>query len=248
MSFPEPNAAEEQNAILKDTAVFSIGSYASQFLGVINSIALRRFLGPESMGVFVLLRVLLGYCGYASLGTTKAAFREIPFFRGKGNLEEAEAIKNQVFTFSIANSILPALGIMGYVLWKHAGMSSYVTWGLVAISLVVILQRLNDYYLTLLRAGKQFVLVSKATIITAAVDLLVTFTLVIKWQLYGLYAGLILSVLINLTFIHWRARYCFKPTWDMKRMKRLLTLGIPLLLLAFSYEILRSIDKIIIGK
>ncbi len=242
------DSSKNKNQIIKDTVIFSGASYIAQFLGVINSVLLRRFLGPEQMGIFVLLKVVMNYCGYSSLGTTKAAFREIPFFKGKGNQEEAELIKNQVFSFSIINSIIPALLIVGYVALKREDYSPVICWGLMVTALVVIMQRIYDYYLTLLRANKQFVLLSKIKIVSILVDLAVTIGLVWKWGLYGLYAGLVLSFVFNFTYAHLHARYEMKWCWNSKKLKGLLKIGIPLLLLSFSYEILRSIDKVMIGR
>ena len=68
--------------ILKDTVGYSLANYISQAIGMVNSVLLRNFMGPTSMGVWSVIQVILGYCGYASLGTTRALARDYPILRG----------------------------------------------------------------------------------------------------------------------------------------------------------------------
>ena len=67
-------------------------------------------MGPAAMGVWSILQVILGYCGYASFGTTKAMARDYPYLRGKGQHEKAERLKDMTLTFSMVMSFIPAPG------------------------------------------------------------------------------------------------------------------------------------------
>jgi len=121
---------QDKQAMIKDATVYTIANYIAQGLGIVNSIALRRFMGPAAMGVWGILQVILGYCGYASFGTTKAMARDYPCLRGKGEHEKAEQLKDMTLCFSILMSVIPALIILGYLFVRWEQILPVLRYGL----------------------------------------------------------------------------------------------------------------------
>jgi len=244
----KPSSHSNKISVLKDTLKYSTASYIAQFLGVINSVALRNFMGPAAMGVWSILQVILGYCGYASFGTTKAMARDYPYLRGKGQHEKAEQLKDMTLTFSIVMSVIPAILIVAYLIvkWHHLNPSFRI--GLIFISAFLFLQRFYDLLVTLLRSDKKFDVLSQLIVVNALGGLAVTFLFVYKWNIYGLLAGTLFVTLGCFFFIQKIHPYSFRRYWDTAELWKELRLGLPLVLIAFLAQFLKSLDKLIIAK
>jgi len=136
--------AIKKRLMFKHTLRYATANYVVQILGVVNSIALRRFMGPTSMGVWSFLQVILGYCGYASFGTTKAMARDYPYLRGKGENEKAEQLKDMTLTFSMLMSIIPSLILFGYLFVVWSTLQQALRIGLAFLGAFLFLQRFSN--------------------------------------------------------------------------------------------------------
>lgn len=238
----------KKKSILKDTTHYSIANYIAQGLGIVNSIAMRRFMGPTAMGVWSILQVLLGYCGYASFGTTKAMARDYPFLRGKGDHEKAEKLKDMVCTFAMAMSVIPAAVLTGYLCIKGKNLEQPLYIGMVFLTFFLFVQRFNDLLLNLLRSDKQFGTLSQLVILNALGTLAITFIFVAPWGIYGLMAGTAILTLLSIGFMYKKKPYHFRFYWNNRELWKELRLGIPLVAATFLGELLKSIDKWILAK
>ncbi|MCM8775256.1 MAG: oligosaccharide flippase family protein [Candidatus Omnitrophica bacterium] len=238
----------KKKSIITDTAAYAAANYVAQGIGIVNSILLRRFMGPVSMGIWSLLQVILGYCGYASFGTTKAMARDYPFLRGKGQHAEAERLKDMILTFSILMSVLPAAGLLGYLAVRGDALDPLFRFGLVFIAVFLFVQRFYDLVMILLRSDKRFMALSQLIVINAVGILVVTALLVHRWNIYGLFFGTALVTFICLVFVYKVNPYRFKFYWNTQELVRELKLGVPLIATSFLVSFLKSMDKLIIAK
>ena len=92
--------------IIKDSTVYTISTVLSQFLGMFTSIAMRRFLSPEMMGIWTTFLVILNYALFAHLGVFTAIEVKIPYLRGKNQNGELQNMRNIAFTMAIALSAI----------------------------------------------------------------------------------------------------------------------------------------------
>lgn len=237
-----------KKSIINDTLTYASSNALAQVFGIVNSIALRRFLNPAFMGIWSILQVILSYCGYASFGTTKAMARDYPFHKGKGEFEVAEQIKNMTLTFTMIMSILPAAGIAGYLFFKGNQLEHAFKIGLCYLVPFLFLQRYYDLILGLLRADKRFNTVSIVTILSSVGGLLLTFTFVLHWQFYGLLVGTPLLLMSILWIIFKRNPYRFVFFWNVPLLLQELKLGIPLVGTGFLFVFLKGLDRIIIAR
>ncbi len=239
---------QNKKSILKDTTHYSIANYIAQGLGIVNSIAMRRFMGPTAMGVWSIIQVMLGYCGYASFGTTKAMARDYPFLRGKGENEKAEKLKDMVCTFAMSMSVIPAAILVGYLCLKGKHLEQPLYIGIVFLVFFLFVQRFNDLLLNLLRSDKHFWTLSQLIVVNAIGTLAITFIFVAPWGIYGLMAGTAVVTLASIGFIYKKQPYHFKFYWNNRELWNELKLGVPLVAATFLGEILKSLDKWILAK
>ena len=98
--------------LVKDTVKYSTSRFISQFITFFRSIIVARYLGPAKYGLWNALSLILEYSRYSDLGTKNALNREAPFYRGKGDFEKVNEIKNVVFGMVVVPSLLIALAIL----------------------------------------------------------------------------------------------------------------------------------------
>lgn len=234
--------------MLKDTLVYGGANYISQALGIVNSVLLRRFMGPAAMGIWSVIQVLLGYAGQASLGTTKALARDYPLYQGKGMGEKASHIKDVTYSFCMAMSVVPALALAGYLWMNWHGMDAAYRAGILFLVFFLFVQRFYDLLLTLLRSDKQFKVLSEIVVLNATGGLIITIALVFFWNIYGLYFGTAVLTASCLVYALKRKSYTFHFSLDWTEIKQQLKLGLPLMAVTFLISFLKGQDKLILAK
>ncbi|HOG24352.1 MAG TPA: oligosaccharide flippase family protein [Candidatus Omnitrophota bacterium] len=238
-----------KSEVFRDTAKYISSQYLAQFFGFIISFAMKRFLGPSMIGIWNVVLLIISYSSFAHLGTVEVAYRDIPFYKGAKQLEKAERLKNEAFTFSMIASIVPAICIVLYALcFKDSFKTPNLFLALLYAAVLMICQRAYDYYTTLLRANKAFTIISQVTILAAACNLILTFLLVWPFKLYGLFAASLLNVFLPFWFVSSKARYRISWTLSRDGLVAMLKIGFPLFLLGLCSMTVSSIDKIIIAK
>lgn len=246
MSFADTN--QTRTRFFKDTLIYATANYMSQFLGFFNSIFLRKFLGPASMGVWGLMQVILDYCGQASLGTTRAMARDYPFYKAKGELQKADDIRDTTLSFTMLMSWLPFFAILGYIFFKGKTLDPAYLYCLYFLLGFLFLQRFYDFIIMLLRSDRKFKTLSLIIFFNSVFGLVATLTAVRFWGLQGLVwsTALTMALLIG---IAWKAEaFKFRFLIYSKELTNELRAGLPLALGAFLIIALRGLDKMIIAK
>jgi O-antigen/teichoic acid export membrane protein len=237
--------------IVKDVLKFTSARSITQGIGFFTAIALRKFLGPFYMGIWSLLKVVLGYASHSTLIMNKGAAVKIPLHSGEGDREAEDNVKNIVFTFILVVSVLTSLALLIASVVLRQRYPVVVIVGLVALSFYMFLDNLCSFYQMLLRAKHNFSVLSKAIIFEAIINLTLIMLLVRKFELYGLYITLIITALLNLIFMHLFAGYKVKLIIDKKKLLGLWEIfrtSIPIVLVSLLYWVLGTLDRIMIGK
>ena len=237
-----------RSAIIKDAGIYAGASYVSTFLDAANGILLRNFINPAGMGVWALLQVILNYSRYITLGTGPALVREIPVYRGRGDEKKADEIKNSVFCFSMLTSVILSIGIILWAVFFRRSLSPEMLWGLMAIAVVLILQRCFNLYVVLLRAYRHFKMTSLIAVLSSAMTLFLTVSLVWKYGFFGLLAATILGYIATIWIIQKKNYFKFKIEFNRALLKDLSVFGLSLIAVNFAVTFLGSIDRIVIPK
>lgn len=238
---------QKKEQIIKDTFKFTSARYISQGIGFFTALAMRRFLGPFYMGIWSLLKVLLGYVAYLFLGVDKGVANVIPLYAGQGDAKEEEEAKNVSFSFTLLVCVLTGIALLvaAFVL-RHKYPKEVIT-GLCALSAYVILVNLCAFYQIILRTKHNFSVLSRSIIFEAAVNLVLVLFLVSNFKIYGLYATVILVAVLNLIFMHHLAGYRFNFTFKMEKISGLIKVGFPITVVSLLQWALASLDRIMIA-
>ena len=238
----------KKKEIFKDAGIYSISSYLAQAFDILNGILVRRFLGPANMGIWAFLQVIQNYAKHSALGITTATARDVPYFKEKGDTAKVEEVKNLVFSFTILASILTAAGICAYALLHQPRFSPPIFYGLFAVAALIVLQRVYNLFVVLLRANKEFIFAGLLNIVSSALSVAFTFVLTWKFKLYGFYAGMISNYIVLVYFIFSKTRYRFSFSLSWKAILPLLSLGSAVLIADILRSVLVSIDRLVITK
>lgn len=232
--------------ILAHVSVYAGATFLTQAITLVASVASRRFLGPTQMGIWAFLQIIETYASFSALGTTNAVTREIPFYLGKKQEKEAEEIKNNVFTFAFLSSVIVSAGILIYALAFRNTLSKELFWGLCFVSLLILLQRISDLMITVLRAYKQFGIASREMIYSAIVNTIAVAVLSYYFRIYGFMWAMALSFLFNIVYMLFQYPFNIRLRLNARVIKKLIAYGFPLMILGSLAAIYMTIDKLMI--
>ncbi len=234
--------------ILKDVFKYTSARYISQGIGFFTAILLRRFLGPFYAGIWSLFKVFLGYFSYTVAPVNMGASYKIPFHAGAENREEEEEAKDVAFTFTLAVSVITSVALLVAAVALRNRFPLAVTVGLCVLATYLIFDRVCGYYMLVLRAKKNFSVMSRALVFDAVINLAFVMLLVRNFKVYGLYAMVLLVTVFNTLFIHYLARYKAALKFDWKKIKELFRFGFPIMIVGMGGWMLNSLDRIMIAK
>ncbi len=234
----------EKEQIIKDSLSLTVTNYAAYFVSLLRGFLVRRLLGPNLFGFYSILTVIRGYGGYSNLGTRTAAEKELPYLIGKKDCAKVERTKNVAISF-----IILAASIGTFILFLSTFFYAYsdiLQKGIRIISLVIFFTEISSYFTIILRSYKRFILIGKVTIFSSLVGLVAATLLTYFFSLKGALFSLVLVPIFIASYIWLKTNYRFKILFDFKETKKLIKIGIPLIVLTLMYLTMISIDRIMI--
>ena len=245
-------AAAEGDRAVRDSLIVTIGGQLERAIGTLTALALKWGLDPASHGVYSGLRLLLDHANRASLGIGRGAVQEIPVLRAEGREDEARRVADVAFAACSAAAILYAAGLLAFAWWRwprgpSAGpMDRVWSLGLIAVALLVLVKRYQDFLIALHRAHRRFALTTELAILDAIV--FAGMVVVGLWLagLWGLLAAIGLMALFNVAYLHARHPMRLGWAWDGPIAARLLRVGLPILANSAALAALMSLDRVLI--
>jgi O-antigen/teichoic acid export membrane protein len=232
-----------------DMAAVGGSTLFCQVLSAVNSLVLRAALDPTQMGIWQGLKLLLGYANYANLGVSKGAARELAIAMGSGQTDRARRGLNLAFTVNTLTSMIYGACLAGAAVWLgREGELLGNPWssGLLALAVLVVVQRHQTFYVTILRCQQAFALTSLVSVVEGSLTLVAAGAAAWRWGLPGLYGGTLLTLLATLLFLRWQGVQPLACDWQWDEIKRLVAIGGPILLGGLAAVLLQSLDKLMI--
>ncbi len=238
----------KKKEIFKQIGIYSGSTQLAQLITLVAAILSRRFLGPLQTGIWSVLQIIVDYSKYSTMGTMEVVTREIPYLIGKGEPAKAEKIKNIAFSFILSTSIFIAVCIALFSFLCRNFFSQEITYGLLSVSVLIVLQRINNLLISLLRCYKKFEVEAGLMIVSAMVNAVLVAFLTYCFKIYGFIWAMILSFLFNIIYILWRFNFHFGWEYNGSELKKIMSYGLPLMIIGVLMLGIRSADKIVIVK
>ena len=238
----------EKKRLLQDATLFSASLLLSRLLLSIRGIIIPRVLGPNLYGIYNGVLILPDFIDHFHFGSLSALKREIPFCYGKNDFNQAQRIRNLVFSQYMGSVLISTFIIFcaaTFFLSDHySPLFIHALW---LVCPLIVLQTMVDAYLeNLLRTDNRFDILSRSEIFKSLVGFLIMLVLIWYWHLYGLIASMILASSLKGIYIYNKTDYHFSLVWDFKELKRLLKIGFPIIFGVILLTFFNSQDRILI--
>lgn len=233
-----------------DSLLVTVTGVACQVLAICNSLILRMVLNPAQMGIWQTLKLLLAYANYANLGISKGATRELAIAEGRGNPATAQRGLNLAFAVNTLGSLAYGGVLAAAAIWiaLSAGGRFAGPWtvGLLAVALMVTVQRHVTFHVTILRCRQVFAATSRLAVVEGALTLVVATAAAWMWGLGGLYWGTLAVMVGSYAYLRYGGIQPLRWAWDRPEIGRLIGMGGPMLLAGAGMTLFQSLDKLMI--
>jgi len=239
----------QKRSIARSTLFVLVANGVSSVLGLLRGFYTARLLSPGDYGAWTLISSLLSYTNYADVGINTGFILEAPRLIGRGHLEQAQHVQQQVYTITLLIcGTLAGFGMAIAFLPLPFTASQMASLRIVA-SAVLILALLN-YYHVVARIQDRFDLISLSTVVAAAVATagivaVATMARSVPVELVALTAVLGSGAAALSLGIGTRPALAWPPDGDL--LRRLIRLGLPVSLLPIAFTLFQSVDRWVVA-
>jgi O-antigen/teichoic acid export membrane protein len=233
----------KRESILQDTTYYLPSNFLGQFIALLRGIIVRGVLGPLNYGwLYIFNNLILKYTSYTDIGLINAMDREVPLRRGRKENTEEKEIEDNVFSCVLILSIIIGAAIFIYSIVTKKTFFPGFSSVLKIFAVFLVLHRLSTFFSIFLRTHKKFKLLSKLNVLRAAAALVFIMLFAKRFQLSGIFGAEIIALILFLILCMRGFSHPFSISFNLKRIRNLIGIGFPLLLLSFVAITIRSVD------
>lgn len=229
--------------ITKEIGQYTFARYLSEFFLAARGFIIARFLGPSSYGIWNMLKVFISFAEYSHLGSFDAMSREIPHNTGRGHEYQNQDMKRVAFTYSFLLSLL--LSVFVCVISFTSYFSEYRV-EVQLSSLVFLCISLHWFNQHVLKGEKKIYELSWYMFGYAFLNTAVGLSLLFPFEIQGLLVGMVITFLILFVALYAKKHLEFRFSFDVKKYKKLIKIGYPILLLSLVFLLMQKIDSILV--
>ncbi|MDY6843280.1 MAG: polysaccharide biosynthesis C-terminal domain-containing protein [Spirochaetota bacterium] len=238
------NSGQAQQVILGSANVLG-GIIGSSILGVFRSLIIAGGLGPSLYGIWNILMVIFSYNSFVHLGLMHGMNKEMPLLIGKGDVVQAEKIKDNTFWSVLIIAIIANIFL---IIASFIFQDRFQKGIMIAICILAINNMLFQLYIfltSLLRTDKAFGVLGLANILLSLMSLacVILFFKFLSNKLYGALFALLLGYLFVGIFIFYQMKYRIKLTLNLHLTINIFKIGLPIIIIQTGYILFTSIDR-----
>ena len=236
-------------------SIFTIGlsyvfiRYIVLGISFIKTIIIAYYLGPERLGIYAILILIVEYLNYTNLGVFDSMNRDVALHLDKSN--KREEIKNL-----IANSLGFVAIVMTIMLIVFFSSSIFINLDAVfeksiiqylpIVFLLVLVYQLKQFIVRYLRLYERYMTLGFLELTTQSINLLGVFIFIESYQINAvLYSILISNIfLVSIGFIYTRE---ITLRFNFSVIRNLITSGTPMLFYSIFLFLFLSIDRAMIA-
>lgn len=222
---------------------------ASNIIGLIftalASMWCANLVGPQQMGVFNTLQLIVNYSPILTFGILNGLNREIPHAIGQSDTTKVYKLAGAAHFISLLASWVSAfiMLIIAFIAYNKG----YKDWslGFLVFAAIVPISLMRFFVEITYRTGNDFKWLSITKIITSILAVaLVPILYKVAWE--GLLLRAILFAWIGYNLLWLKRKIISTPIWNTEAIKLLLKSGFPIFIVGFIYSALLSVDRLII--
>lgn len=228
----------------KTPILYSGGSIAKAFSAMIVGFVIAKFISPVDLGIWTTINLAVTYSFFLQSGIINGLNLELPYAYGKGNDDDAKIMAGTVQTFTIVTSgLVFILGLLYFLFTPQQDVK--IKYGILAITLVIMLTYYQNYLLSTFRSKNSFVKLSFIQISNAFVNL-ATLIFVVYFAFFGLLIKAVLVILTYVLFLHFSRPIKVGLIWNNSAFIKLIKVGLPIFALVYLDSLSSTIDKLLL--
>ena len=233
-----------RDRIAKEFTFYSISFVFMQIVNIALAVFIRNILGPEQMGVWVALQIVLTYTKYSNLGLAGAASREIPYEKGRGHIQQVDEIRNSSYTFTLLVSAVLSAGMIVGAFFVQKSLGTIYGVSLMTLAFLSFFQRSSTFCIAMVRAERRFDFINRFNVYSSIANAVLIVLLVQFFKLYGYYAAMVLSFAFNFFYLVGFSGISFRWQWNWPLLMSLFKMGIVLVFVNLVDTFFVSVDKL----
>jgi O-antigen/teichoic acid export membrane protein len=227
--------------LLRSAGQFSAATLFAQAAGLARTYLAARLLGPTVYGTWLGLRLIVDYGNHLHLGAISGMHREVPLSRGRADQHEVESARETAFAFTLYTGLFGMMACAAAAFFVRDALERSI---LLAIAVVLLVNQLRAYYVTLLKADNRFREASVGSGLGSAAAL-GSVPFIYFFGMAGFVWGLVGMLCVETGYLVWCAGVP-SPRLSAPMLKRLLAFGVPTTMIAFAEVLLSSVDRTVI--
>ena len=225
-----------------DSAVLSVGVGTFQAARLVVNLVAAGVLGPSGFGAWIVLTLILQYASFVTLGIPNGAGREVPVRLGAGQSDSAAFVEDVSLGGTLLAALAGALLAMGATL-ALAGPADADRYAIALLmGLAVATQQLYLLSQVLFRSRFAFRAVA-GQMVLAGVVVLVSGLGLLRFGIVGLTASVVLANVVALVAAVALLPRRPRVRWDAGQTRRLISVGLPIMLAGFAFIVLTTADR-----
>jgi O-antigen/teichoic acid export membrane protein len=209
-------------------AALAGGNLLSNGLRMVGGVLQNRYVGPEVLGNFNGIGLVLGFTRFLHLGVFNGLNRELPYYIGRNDQLRARELASAAQAWAIVLGVVVGVPFLAVAAWQALGGHYMLASGWLANGVFGFVFFYATIYLpATYRTSHDFARLSSVNVIQNAVALLLVYA-VFAWGFYGLCLRLAVPVLLGVLLLRRWQPIRVGPQWSLPRLKHLLIVGLPI--------------------
>jgi len=235
--------------VLIDSSQYFARMIVARVFLFFGSMLVARLLGPATLGMWQALQLALIYGLFLHWGLANGLNREIPFVAGTGDRPTVDHLRNVGFTMTLLNAlIIVAVYAIAIAICRGCGVAMPAGLGtvLVLAGCIFVLEQLYQYFEIIIRSDHNFSLLGRLRFYKIVADISAAVVLVAVLGFIGrvwAHCGMFVVILIiGINRFGYRVRFAF----DVGTARRLVRIGLPIMLVGLVFTLLTTIDSVMV--
>jgi len=227
----------------KEFILFSTSSVIYQGSRFLVSLVAAKLLGPTTFGLWNILNLIIIYSCVIHLGTVNAMNRDVPLFKGKGDFQKVDEIRQETLGFMSLSTLLASAAIaIGSFFIKDSTLRTSLQF----MALLLLFTQIYNYLQVYLKSDKRFNKQSCQQFAFAIILPVVVIPFIMTYRLPGFILGQSMSIFVVSLFIMKLVPFDLKPKLNAQETIRLIKVGFPIMVVGLLHVLLTTADRWII--
>ncbi len=232
-----------ESSISRTILSYTSATVFCRIVAVVQSLVVIRWMEPADLGMWLGLQLITIYGAHAHFGVLNAVNRQLPYHRGRNELEQAERIEN-VARGSLFVVMVTGLAAVVLMTGSGVGGSNYGR-GAIALTVAAVLTLGVQFHEGVFRARNEFGRAGLANVVNALV-ILFGLPLVYYWRYDGMLWRVVLASSLTLVACLAMNRWNLTVVFSWRETLALLRIGAPIMAVVLGITAFTAMDRTLI--